>query len=246
MPNDGDAHEDVLPDEQASTDSEPQSKNSPPPDEPDAPRADTPQAAGATDATSGGPESTVAELERELADLKDQLLRKSADFDNYRKRMQREKEEFASYANRELLQDIVPIIDDFERAIRSSEESNDFTSFHDGIVMIERQFTSMLERKWRLIRFDSVGEEFDPQRHEAMMTEEAPGAEHPVVLEDFQKGYLLNERVLRPAKVKVAMPVAGSADVPQAGSTSEESGQSDSAEADGTAPAAGEETDSRK
>lgn len=148
-------------------------------------------------------------MEEEIAELKNQLLRKSADFDNYRKRMQREKEEFAAYANRELLLDIVPIIDDFERAIKSSEESHDFDAFHNGIVMIEKQFTQMLERKWRLQRFDSVGEEFDPQRHEAMMTEDAPGKEHPVVLEDFQKGYLLHDKVLRPAKVKVAMPVAG-------------------------------------
>jgi molecular chaperone GrpE len=154
------------------------------------------------------PETAIADLEREIAELKDQLLRKSADFDNYRKRMHREKEEFASYANRELLLDIVPIIDDFERAIKSAEESHDFQAFHDGIVMIEKQFTSMLERKWKLVRFDSIGEEFDPQRHEAMMTEEVPGHEHPVVLEDFQKGYLLHDRVLRPAKVKVSMPAS--------------------------------------
>ena len=156
------------------------------------------------------PETAMADLEREIADLKDQLLRKSADFDNFRKRMHREKEEFAAYANRELLLDVVPIIDDFERAIKSAEESHDFTAFHDGVVMIEKQFTSMLERKWKLIRFDSVGEEFDPQRHEAMMTEEVAGHEHPIVLEDFQKGYLLHERVLRPAKVKVSMPPAES------------------------------------
>lgn len=162
-------------------------------------------------------------MEAEVAELKNQLLRKSADFDNYRKRMQREKEEFAAYANRELLLDIVPIIDDFERAIKSSEESHDFDAFHNGIVMIEKQFTQMLERKWRLKRFDSVGEEFDPQRHEAMMTEDAPGREHPVVLEDFQKGYLLHDKVLRPAKVKVAMPSAGSPDDREAAPADDES-----------------------
>ncbi len=148
----------------------------------------------------------LAELEHELADLREQLLRKSADFENYRKRMQREKEEFASYANRELLLDLLPIIDDFERAIKSGEESRDFDAFHDGIVMIEKQFVSMLERKWKLQRFESTGEEFDPQRHEAMMTEEVPGHDSSMVLEDFQKGYLLRDRVLRPAKVKVSMP----------------------------------------
>jgi len=173
------------------------------------------ESAGEAEATAAdgeavvAPEAALADLQREIDDLREQLLRKSADFDNYRKRMHREKEEFASFANRELLLDIVPIIDDFERAIKSGEESQDFTAFHDGIVMIEKQFTSMLERKWHLTRFDSAGEEFDPQRHEAMMTEEVPGHEQSMVLEDFQKGYLLNERVLRPAKVKVSMPAPG-------------------------------------
>jgi molecular chaperone GrpE len=192
-----------MPEEQASTQESPDANN-------EAQQVETDAASGPE--AGGTPEDTIAQLERELADLKDQLLRKSADFDNYRKRMQREKEEFASYANRELLLDIVPIIDDFERAIKSGEESEDFASFHDGIVMIEKQFTSMLERKWKLQRFDSEGEEFDPQRHEAMMTEDSSDVEHPTVLEDFQKGYLLSERVLRPAKVKVAMPVATVAD----------------------------------
>ncbi len=151
-------------------------------------------------------ETRIAELEAASAELTDSLLRKTADFENYRKRMLREKEEFAAYANRELLLDIVTIVDDFERAIRSADESHDFTTFHDGIVMIEKQFTSMLERKWKLARFDSVGEEFDPRRHEAMMTEERSDHEQSMVLEDFQKGYMLHERVLRPAKVKVSMP----------------------------------------
>jgi molecular chaperone GrpE len=154
------------------------------------------------------PAEQIARLEAELAELKDQYLRKSADFENYRKRVLREKSEFAAYATRELLLDIVTIIDDFERAIKSADESQDFTAFHDGVVMIEQQFTSMLERKWKLTRFDSVGEEFDPQRHEAMMTDQSSECTHPTVAEDFQKGYLLEERVLRPAKVKVTMPAA--------------------------------------
>lgn len=203
MPNDGEARDEAtMPEEQASTQESPDANS-------DAETADVDAPAEPEGEVT--PEDTIEQLERELADLKNQLLRKSADFDNYRKRMQREKEEFAAYANRELLLDIVPIIDDFERAIKSGEESEDFSSFHDGIVMIEKQFTSMLERKWKLRRFDSEGEEFDPQRHEAMMTEDSSEVEHPTVREDFQKGYLLNERVLRPAKVKVAMPVAAEA-----------------------------------
>lgn len=153
------------------------------------------------------PSRHLERLQGENVDLKDQLLRKSADFDNYRKRMVREKDEFAAYANRELLLDIVGIVDDFERAIKSADESQDFSAFHDGIVLIEKQFTSMLERKWRLSRFESVGEAFDPQKHEAMFTEERADHDESLVLEDFQKGYMLHDRVLRPAKVKVSMPV---------------------------------------
>ena len=153
-------------------------------------------------------EERVAQLEAEVNDLTDQLLRKSADFDNFRKRKMREQEEFAAYANKDLLLDIVPIIDDFERAIKSSEDGKDFEAFHNGVAMIERQLVSILERKWKLKRFDSVGEVFDPQRHEAMMSEERSDHTDSIVLEDYQKGYLLGERVLRPAKVKVSVPVA--------------------------------------
>src|SRR6056297_1078557 len=83
-------------------------------------------------------------LKAENSELKNQYLRKQADFENFRKRMQREKQESIKYANSNLLQDLVTIIDDFERAIRSSEESRDFESFHSGIKMIEHQFVNML------------------------------------------------------------------------------------------------------
>ncbi len=148
----------------------------------------------------------VQELESENSELKDQYLRKQADFENFRKRMTREKAEAIAYANKQLLLDIVQIIDDFERAIKSAEESRDFDSFHEGVALIEKQFTSMLERKWGLKRFDSEGEEFDPQKHEAVMTGEDGEHDKPVVLEDYQKGYFLNDKVLRSAKVKVSVP----------------------------------------
>lgn len=148
----------------------------------------------------------VGELEEENSTLKDQYLRKSAEFENFRKRIQREKEDSIAFGNKQLLLDIVPIIDDFERAIRSAEDSKDFDAFHDGVVLIERQFTSMLERKWGLKRFESIGEEFDPAKHEAVTTEEKPEHDASIVLEDYQKGYLLHDKVLRSAKVKVSMP----------------------------------------
>lgn len=150
----------------------------------------------------------VKQLEESNQKLKEDYLRKQADFDNFRKRMFREKEESIKFANKDLLNDIILIIDDFERAIGSSGESKDFDSFHEGITLIEKQFVGMLERKYGLKRFESKGEEFDPQLHEAIGME--PSEEHDiqVVLEDYQKGYMLNERVLRHAKVKVSMPQA--------------------------------------
>ena len=227
MPNDGDARrQEAVPEEDTAGASGQEPGHGAAASEEEQMESDRSTAAEGADAAAAeapDPESLISQLQDELAELKEQILRKSADFDNYRKRMQREKEEFASYANRELLLDIVPIIDDFERAIKSGEESQDFTAFHGGIVMIEKQFTSMLERKWRLVRFDSAGEEFDPQRHEAMMTEEVAGHEHSVVLEDFQKGYMLHDRVLRPAKVKVSMPLPGSSGTDGDGEDSEAS-----------------------
>ncbi len=154
----------------------------------------------------GALEERVLKLEEENSTLKDQYLRKQADFENFRKRMIREKEEAIKYANSVLLLDIVSIIDDFERAIKSSQDSKDFESFYSGIELIEKQFTGMLERKWGLVRFESEGQTFDPEKHEAIAMEERD-TDTQIVLEDYQKGYMLHDRVLRHAKVKVSSPV---------------------------------------
>jgi molecular chaperone GrpE len=122
--------------------------------------------------------------------------------------MLREREDAARYANASLLTDIIGLIDDFERAIRSAEESSDFGTFLQGISMIEKQFVEMLESRWGLKRFASVGEGFDPNRHEAVLRVEGPAGSKPTVVEDYQKGYYLHERVLRPARVKVMVPAA--------------------------------------
>jgi molecular chaperone GrpE len=150
-------------------------------------------------------EEKIKQLESENSDLKNQYLRKQADFENFRKRMFREKEDAIKYANSNLLLDLVTIIDDFERAIKAGEGSEDIESFRQGIELIEKQLTGTLERKWGLKRFDSEGEVFDPEKHEAIATEET-NHEESIVLEDYLKGYYLHDRVLRHAKVKVSMP----------------------------------------
>jgi molecular chaperone GrpE len=175
----------------------------PPPD--DAPAETSPAPAAAVETgPPAGPPAAAPEATIPL----EQHQRLLAEFDNYRKRMLREREESARFANAALLSDLLAVIDDFERAIRSAEESRDFAVFLQGVSMIERGMLEMLENRWGLRRFSSAGEAFDPVRHEAMMRTEAPAntASGPVVIEEFQKGYFLHERVLRPAKVRVQVP----------------------------------------
>ena len=214
----------------------PENKSDPTPRPGAQPRGAADSAASADPAVAGGPcgsaEEKIAELEKEVADLKDKWLRKQADFENFRKRMLREREEASRYANAALLTDIIGLIDDFERAIRSAEESRDFGTFLQGVTMIEKQFVEMLESRWGLKRFSSLGEGFDPNKHEAVLRVEGPAGSRPTVVEDFQRGYFLHERVLRPARVKVQVPAA---DAPKPGA---DAGQQGGAPGDGE-PAAG-------
>jgi molecular chaperone GrpE len=162
--------------------------------------------ANSVEGDSPAPGEQIASLRDEVADLKDQLLRKQADFENFRKRLLREREDAIRYANTGLLLDLVGTVDNFERAIKSSAESKDFETFYTGIDMIEKQLTSMLDSKYGLQRFESAGEEFNPEFHEAITAEESTEVTTQTVIDDLQKGYMLHDRVLRPAKVRVAMP----------------------------------------
>lgn len=179
------------------------------------PAAETPraEAGGEGLAVLAQKDELIAKLQEEVSSLKDQYLRKLADYENFRKRMFREKDEAVGYANSQLLSDLVGVLDDFDRAVKSSESSRDFQSLHDGVAMIHRSLLNTLETKYALSRYDSQGEAFDPNRHEAMMSEEGE-CDEPVVAEEYVKGYMLKDRVLRSAKVKVMMPnkAAGAAE----------------------------------
>jgi molecular chaperone GrpE len=152
----------------------------------------------------------IADLERKLAELNDQYLRKAADFENFRKRIVKEKQDAIEFANQSLLLDLITTLDDFERAINAADTSAkteaDFNTLREGVSMIEKRLVGQLENKWGLKRFDSTGEPFDPARHEALFMEKSPDVREPIVKEDFAKGYMLKDRVVRTAKVKVAMP----------------------------------------
>lgn len=199
-------------------------------------------ASGAADVKQSGPETAkeqpkpadpseeaielkarIASLEAENSNLKDQYLRKAADFENFRKRMTKDKQDAIDFANQTLLLDLIPVIDDFERAIKSSEASRDYTTLHEGIALIEKRLVSQLESKWALVRFESQGAAFDPNRHEAIMMEKSPEVAEATVSEDFVRGYTLKDRVVRSAKVKVLMPAdeAPKNDAPAGGAASE-------------------------
>ena len=160
---------------------------------------------------AGTPEQLTAEneqLKAQVADLQGDLLRKQADFENFRKRVNRDKEEAIKFANSSLLLDLTAVIDDFDRAIAAGTQAQDFTTLHSGIELIEKQFLHTLERKWGLVRFASAAEPFDPERHEALATERSSEHTRATVLEDYQKGYTLHGRVVRAARVRVAIPAA--------------------------------------
>lgn len=161
-------------------------------------------------AASQDPAERIKALEAEKAELDDRYLRKVADYENFRKRMFKEKEDARLYATTELLVDLVSLLDDFDRAIASSESGQDWKSLHDGVQIIQKAFLSKLEGRYGLKRFDSSGQPFDPERHEAMMMEKREGLDQEMVIEEFMKGYALHDRIIRPAKVKVAMPLDAS------------------------------------
>ena len=152
-------------------------------------------------------EGEVERLSGELAAEKEQFIRKVAEMDNYRKRLIREKESAVQFANERLLNDIIPILDDFDRAVEAADQAQDIKSYAEGIQLIRKQLVEMLNRNWGLKRMDDIiGTEFSPHEHEAMMMEEDDKYETETVLAELQKGYYLHDRVLRTAKVKVGKP----------------------------------------
>lgn len=152
-------------------------------------------------------EAEVDRLTKELSSEKENFIRKVAETDNYRKRLIREKEAAVQFANERLLNDIIPILDDFDRAVEAGEQSSDVQSYVQGVQLIRKQLLDMLQRNWGLKRMDDiVGKEFSPHEHEAMMMEEDEKYDTETVLAELQKGYYLHDRVLRTAKVKVGKP----------------------------------------
>lgn len=155
-----------------------------------------------TPETGKDPASEVRVLEDEKRVLVDRLSRLQADFDNYRKRVEKEKLELADYANAEIFSNFLPILDNFERALASGQTESD--GFAKGVEMIYRQFITFLEKQG-VTMIEAEGAIFDPHLHHAVFKEAGPeGVAEDTIIEVLQKGYLMKDRVLRPAMVKVA------------------------------------------
>jgi molecular chaperone GrpE len=143
----------------------------------------------------------ASELRKERDALQDRLLRQAAEFDNYRKRVDRERKDVAQFAAVEFVQDLLPVIDDFERALQTDAPGAE--SYRQGLEIIHRALIEML-RKRGVSTIDAVGTDFDPQIHQAVAYEEAPDRRDGEVMEQFTRGYRLGEKLIRPAMVKVA------------------------------------------
>jgi molecular chaperone GrpE len=142
---------------------------------------------------------------RELADYKDRYVRLYAEFDNTRKRYERDRQEFVKYANEGLLADFLNILDDLERAVQAATTKHeDYDAFLKGVELVMGRITDLL-KKQDIKPIEAVGKKFDPHCHEILL--QVPSAEHEegTVMEELQRGYYYGERVIRTTKVKVAV-----------------------------------------
>ncbi|HJQ22700.1 MAG TPA: nucleotide exchange factor GrpE [Blastocatellia bacterium] len=156
------------------------------------------------DSRTAALQAQIDQLTQERSTLLDQLLRRQAEFENYRRRVDRERAETYARSRAEVVLELLPVIDNFERALASLEHSgNDAKSLQEGIELIHRQLNDALA-KFGLEPVEAVGQTFDPTIHEAVSAEPSEEHEENTVIAEFQRGYKLGEKLLRPAKVKVA------------------------------------------
>jgi len=142
----------------------------------------------------------IEALRRERDDLRDQLLRRRADFENYKKRVERDRQSAALEAEAGVLRALIPTIDNLDRALSAAAGES---SLRDGVDLIRRELLALMEARGVVLE-DPTGQPFDPEAHQALSHEPAAGVKDGTIVEVFQKGYRLRERLLRPALVKVA------------------------------------------
>ncbi len=143
------------------------------------------------------------ELQKQRDDYYDRLLRKTAEFDNYRKRTDRERAQVSEAAAADLLTELLPLVDDLERALKANAGNEGAEAIRKGVELIHKQLLNLLGK--RGVRpIDALGADFDPHYHMAVAHEPAEGHREGEVTEEFSRGYMLGDRLLRPAMVKVA------------------------------------------
>ncbi|MCI7109669.1 MAG: nucleotide exchange factor GrpE [Spirochaetia bacterium] len=175
--------------------------------------AETSENAGEkTDSAEEQKELTDAEkisaLEKEVQELKTQALYKAAENENWRKRMMQQKDDAIAYANASLLSDLLDSLDNFDRTIDAAKDAKDVKSIADGIKMINKNLVKMLEDKYGLSNFAKEGDEFNPEEHEAIGRVEDEKAKKETLKQVYLKGYKLNGKIIRHAKVMVSVPVS--------------------------------------
>ena len=166
--------------------------------------------AASSPAPTSESDSVIEQLQKEASELRELAQRKQAEFENYRKRMERERLELARYAGADVVKEVLPVLDNLERA-RTYAAGSSEEQLRDGVAIIHRQLQEILTRLG-LTEVESQGQPFDPHFHEAVTQNETE--EHPdgTVLSVFQKGYLFKDRLLRPAMVSVARAPSGGGD----------------------------------
>ena len=141
-------------------------------------------------------------LQKERDDLYDRLLRKTAEFDNFRKRVERDRRDMVEWASADLLTELLPVVDDFDRAL-AAEAPPEAQAYKAGLELIQRQLAELLKKRG-VTTIDAMGADFDPHHHQAVAYEEVEGAREGEVVGVMAKGYKLGDRLLRPALVRVA------------------------------------------
>ncbi|HJV44603.1 MAG TPA: nucleotide exchange factor GrpE [Bacillota bacterium] len=142
-------------------------------------------------------------LRKELEESHNRYLRVQADFDNFRKRTRKEKEDSMKYASLPVVEALLPAVDNLERALTASYDATNLESLLKGVEMVYRQIQQVLEQEGLQV-IEAVGKPFDPQIHQAVMQEESADQEAGAILQELQKGYMMKDRVIRPSMVKVS------------------------------------------
>ena len=157
----------------------------------------------APDAPAASENAELADAQRERDEFKDRWMRKTAEFDNYRKRIDRERSQLSESAAADLLQELLPLVDDMERALKADTGTEATEGIRRGVELIHQQMLKLLGKRG-VKPIESLGQDFDPHFHMAVAHEPADGRREGEVVEEFSRGYMLGERLLRPAMVKVA------------------------------------------